>query len=216
MSNGHPLPRFAAARLALAALAFWAGAGAFAQGVVPAVDDYAPLVQLLRAGRADEALARADKYLATRPRDPQMQFLRAQALAAASRTDEAVAAYLQLTQEFPELAEPHNNLAVLYASQNRLEAARAALEAAIRNNPTYATAHENLGDVLLRLAVQSWSRARELDAGLSSVPPKLAAARGLIDATTTARPGRTTTAPATPPSAARPASAAAPAASAPR
>ncbi len=189
MSTGHSFPRLAAARLALAALAFSACAGAFAQGVVPAVDDYAPLVQLLRAGQHGEALAGAEKYVATRPRDPQMQFLRAQALAAARRSDEAIAAYLQITQEFPELAEPHNNLAVLYASQNKLDAARAALEAAIRNNPTYATAHENLGDILLRLAVQSWSRARELDGDLTSVVPKLAAARGLIDAAA-ARPAR--------------------------
>ncbi len=153
-----------------------------------AADDYAPVAQMLRNGRTTEALTRADQYLATRPRDPQMQFLRAQALAGLGRTPEAIAAYLQITQEFPELAEPHNNLAVLYASQNQLEAARAALEAALRNNPSYATAHENLGDILLRLAVQSWSRARELDPGLASVPPKLAAARSLIGAITPARP----------------------------
>ena len=152
-----------------------------------AVDDYAPVVQMLRNGRTADALARADQYLATRPRDPQMQFLRAQALASAGRTADAIAAYQQLTQEYPELAEPHNNLGVLYASQNQLELARTALEAAIRNNPTYATAHENLGDILLRLAVQSWSRARQLEPGLTSVVPKLAGARGLIEATPPAR-----------------------------
>ena len=152
-----------------------------------ALDEYAPVLQMLRNGRTADALDRADRYLAIRPRDPQMQFLRAQALASASRTDEAIVAYQQLTQEYPELAEPHNNLAALYASQNQLEPARAALEAAIRNNPTYATAHENLGDILLRLAAQSWSRARQFEPGLASVAPKLAAARGLIEATPAAR-----------------------------
>jgi tetratricopeptide (TPR) repeat protein len=165
-----------------------------------AVDDYAPVLQMLRNGRTADALARADQYLATRPRDPQMQFLRAQALANAGRTADAIAAYRQLTQEYPELAEPHNNLAALYAIQNQLEPARAALEAAIRNNPTYATAHENLGDILLRLAAQSWTRARQLEPGLTSVGPKLAAARGLIEATPPARAATPFSPPASPPS----------------
>ena len=150
-------------------------------GIAHAADDYAPIAQLLRAGRADEALAKADQYLVNRPRDPQMQFLRAQALSAAGRNVDAIAAYTQLTQEYPELPEPHNNLAVLYASQNQLEPARAALEAALRALPTYATAYENLGDIQLRLAVQSWTRARQLDPALTTVAPKLAAARSLID-----------------------------------
>ena len=145
-----------------------------------AADDYTPVAQLLRAGRADEALAKADQYLVNRPRDPQMQFLRAQALSDAARAADAIAAYTQLTQEYPELPEPHNNLAVLYANQNQLEPARAALEAALRALPTYATAHENLGDIQLRLAMQSWSRARQLDPSLTTVAPKLAAARSLI------------------------------------
>ncbi|MEY2619321.1 MAG: hypothetical protein RL522_2323 [Pseudomonadota bacterium] len=155
----------------------------FAQ--VPAVqapNDYTPIAQMLRAGRVAEALARSEQLLATRPRDPQLQFLRAQALAGSDRASEAIEAYLQITREYPELPEPHNNLAVLYASQNQLEAARAALEAALRANPTYATAHENLGDIQLRLAVQSWSRARQLEPGLVTVGPKLATARSLIDA----------------------------------
>ncbi len=167
-----------------------------------AADDYAPIAQSLRAGRADEALGKAEQYLASRPRDPQMQFLRAQALAQLGRTADATAAYLQLTQEFPELPEPHNNLAVLYASQNQIEAARTALEAALRTNPTYAVAHENLGDIQLRLAMQSWARARELDPSLATVAPKLAAARALADSTA-GRPRTAASAPLRPASATR-------------
>ncbi len=163
-----------------------------------AADDYAPIAQSLRAGRAAEALARTEPLLATRPRDPQLLFLRAQALAGVGRTADAIEAYLQLTQAYPELPEPYNNLAVLYASQNQLEAARASLEAALRTHPAYAVAHENLGDILLRLAMQSWSRARELDPALTTVPPKLAAARALADSTT-ARPRAPALPPASPP-----------------
>lgn len=199
------------ARQVLTALALSACCAAFAQAQAqtPApptanTNDYAPIAQMLRAGRAADALARTEQLLATRPRDPQLQFLRSQALADTGRTDEAIDAYQQLTREYPELAEPHNNLAVLYAARNELESARAALEAALRANPTYATAHENLGDVLLRLAVQSWNRARQHDPALASVAPKLAAARSLIEATTaTPRTRAPASAPARPASAPR-------------
>ena len=203
MPTGRHLHAAALSRHALKAVAFSLALGFWVHWQpAHAVDDYAPVLQMLRNGRTADALDRADRYLAARPRDPQMQFLRAQALANGGRTADAITAYQQLTQEYPELAEPHNNLAVLYASQNQLESARAALEAAIRNNPTYATAHENLGDILLRLAAQSWNRARQLDPALTSVGPKLAAARGLIEATPpprTVSPARTPASGPTPP-----------------
>lgn len=187
MPPGRPPIPNARTRQVLTALALSACCAAFAQApIVQPADDYAPIAQMLRAGRAADALARADQLLSTRPRDPQLQFLRAQALAGAGRTDDAIAAYLQLTREYPELAEPHNNLAVLHAARNELQSARAALEAALRANPAYATAHENLGDIQLRLAAESWGRARQLEPGLASVGPKLSAARSLIDATTPA------------------------------
>ena len=181
--TAHRTARPLAARAASALLAL-----ALPFGAAMAADDYAPVSQMLRAGRAAQALAQADRYLATRPNDPQMRFLRAQALHDTGRIDEAMATYLRLTQEHPELPEPHNNLAVLLAGRHQLEAARAALEAALRANPSYATAHENLGDIQLRLALQSWARARELDPGLSTVAPKLAAARALLQAPASAAP----------------------------
>ena len=53
----------------------------------------------------------------------------------------------QISQDFPELAEPHNNLAAIYAAAGHYGKARVELEESIRLNPNYATAHENLGDV---------------------------------------------------------------------
>lgn len=160
----------------LAALALMAAGTAFA-------DDYADVGALLRAGQASQALARADQYLAGKPRDPQMRFLKGVALASAGRTADAIATYTALTEEFPELPEPYNNLAVLHAGLGQLDKARAALEAAVRANPAYAVAHENLGDIHVRLAEQAWNRALQLDGQLAaSIRPKLAAARQLADA----------------------------------
>ena len=51
---------------------------------------------------------------------------------------------------------------------------------AIRTNPGYATAHENLGDVYAQLASQSYSRALQFDARNTAVPLKLALIRELF------------------------------------
>jgi Flp pilus assembly protein TadD len=143
-------------------------------------DDYADVSQLLRGGKIQEAMAKAEKYLATKPRDPQMRFLQSVIQTEAGQNADAMATLIQLTQEYPELPEPHNNLAVLYAAQSRLDQARAALEMAIRTKPDYAIAHENLGDVHARLAGQSYARALQLDSANTSARPKLTQIRNLL------------------------------------
>jgi len=150
-------------------------------GIVHA-DDYSDVNTLLRQGKADQALAKADAYIAGKPRDPQMRFLRGVILTEQGNQAEAVAVFTALTQDFPELPEPYNNLAALYAAQSQFDKARAALEMAIKLNPDYATAHENLGDVYARLAAQSYGRALKLEAGNTTAPPKLALVRQMFGA----------------------------------
>ena len=137
-------------------------------------DDYADVNRLIGAKQFPEALAKADKYLAGKPRDPQMRFLQGVIQGETAKTAEAIETFTKITEDYPELPEPYNNLAVLHASQSQFDKARATLEMAIRLNPRYATAHENLGDIYARLASQSYSRALQLDAGNASLPPKLA------------------------------------------
>ena len=106
-------------------------------------DDYADVNLLVRAGKLAEALTKADQYLAGKPRDPQMRFIKGVIQTEAGKPADAIATFTQITQDYPELPEPYNNLAVLYAGQSQFDKARAALEMAIRTNPSYATAHEN-------------------------------------------------------------------------
>lgn len=143
-------------------------------------DDYSDVNQLLRAGKHAEAIARADQFLATKPRDPQMRFLKGVVQTEAGRPQDAIATFTKLTEDYPELPEPYNNLAVLHAGQSQFDKARAALEMAIRTNPSYATAHENLGDVYAKLASQAYSKALQLDASNTAVQPKLALIRELF------------------------------------
>lgn len=143
-------------------------------------NEYANIQKLLSVGKSAEALAQTDQLLRAKPRDPQLRFLRGIALTQEGKREQAIAVFTKLTQDYPELPEPYNNLAVLYAGQNQFDKARAALEMAIRTNPSYATAHENLGDVYARLASSAYNKALQMDATqTASVQPKLELIQGL-------------------------------------
>lgn len=178
-------------RLRLLALSVAVSAALGATVVMAQTDDYAEVNRLMRAGQLSEALSKVDQYLTSKPRDPQMRFLKGVIQTEGGKHSDAIATFSKLTEEFPELPEPYNNLAVLYAGQSQFDKARAALEMAIRTNPSYATAHENLGDVYAKLASQSYSKALQLDSGNTAVAPKLSLIRTLFsaDAKGGARPG---------------------------
>jgi tetratricopeptide (TPR) repeat protein len=144
-------------------------------------DDYSDVSQLARNGKFNEALAKADQYLTGKPRDPQMRFIKGVIQRDSGKTTEAIATFARLTEDYPELPEPYNNLAVLYAGQSQFDKARTALEMAIRTNPSYTTAHENLGDVYAKLASQAYGKALQLDASNTAVAPKLALIRELFN-----------------------------------
>lgn len=148
----------------------------------PAVhaDEYTDVNRLISARQFPQALASADSYLATKPRDPQMRFLKGVIQSETAQTAEAMESFSQLNRDYPELPEPYNNLAALYASQGQFDKARASLEMAVRLNPRYAVAHENLGDIHARLASQSYSRALQLNAANAALPPKLALVNQLL------------------------------------
>jgi tetratricopeptide (TPR) repeat protein len=142
--------------------------------VLPVLADaYDDVGALMRSGRMADATVLADQYLSNRPRDPQMRFLKGMLQRETGKHAEALATFLALAQEFPELPEPHNNLAVLYAANNEFDKARASLEMAVRTNPDYATAHENLGDIYARLAASAYARAQRLDGTNTAIAPKL-------------------------------------------
>lgn len=158
-------------------------------------DDYDDVSALMRSGRMVDAMTLADKYLANRPRDPQMRFLKGMIQRETGKGDDALTTFKSLTEDFPELPEPHNNLAAIYASRNDIEKARASLEMAIRTNPNYATAHENLGDVYARLAANAYGRALQLDGSNAALSPKI---RLIQQVTGSSAATSSTAAPATP------------------
>ena len=161
-------------------------------------DDYAEVTQLMRAGKFTDAMNKAEQYLSAKPRDPQMRFLKGVIQRDTGKTAEALTTFTRLTEDYPELPEPYNNLAVLYAGQSQFDKARAALEMAIRTNPSYSTAHENLGDVYAKLASQAYNKALQLDANNPAVAPKLALIRELFNPAVKGQKPAVSTVPAVP------------------
>lgn len=128
-------------------------------------DELADIEKLYHDGKVSEALALADATLAEQPRAAQVRFLKGVMLIEQKRDDEALKVFTALTQDYPELADPYNNLAVLYASKGQLQNALVALQSALRNEPEHRLAQENLGDLYLVLAQRAWAAAQARSKG---------------------------------------------------
>lgn len=144
-------------------------------------NDVTDLSELFHSGRQSEALTKIDTLLADKAERPDLRFLKGIFLVEVRRLDEALFVFQQLTEEFPELPEPYNNLAALHAARGDFEKARAALDGALRANPGFAVAHENLGDVYAQLARLSYQRALKIDPGNAAIPPRLSLLRELTE-----------------------------------
>ena len=113
-------------RGAAASLLWLASQAAFAASAVEEAQT------LLSQGQFDQALKKVDAQLKTAPQDAEARFLRGLILVKLNRGPEAIKVFADLTRDYPQLPEPYNNLAVLYAQQGDYEKARDALEAALK------------------------------------------------------------------------------------
>ena len=135
-------------------------------------DVYDDVERLIRNGQLERAQQTSAEHLKKTPQDPQMRLLSSRILDAQGKPNEAAGLLESLTLEFPELPEPHNNLAVLYARQGRIQEALDSLNKALQARPDYAAALENLGDLHLMQALQAYQRAGRVPAAPSSAQRK--------------------------------------------
>lgn len=154
------------ASLALAALTF--ASASLASTAVTEVN------QLMAQGKLTEAAALARAHLSRNGNDVHMRFLQGVIATEQQKYDLAIEIFGALTRDFPNLPEPYNNLAVLYATQGQMQKAAQTLEQATRVNPGYATAYENLGDLYARMAGNAYAQALQRDSNRKDVQPKLA------------------------------------------
>ena len=144
------------------------------------VEDTKEATRLYQQGKPDQALVKINGALAQQPKDAQGRFLKGLIFTEQKKTAEAIQIFTGLTEDFPELPEPYNNLAVLYASQGNYDKAKAALELAIHTHPSYSTAYENLGDIYAQMARRSYDKVLQLDKSNTSAQSKLAMVKDLF------------------------------------
>ncbi|HVY05022.1 MAG TPA: tetratricopeptide repeat protein [Burkholderiales bacterium] len=133
-----------------------------------------------KQGNYADALEKVETVIAANPRDARARFLKGLILTEQNKPADAIKVFTALTEDYPELPEPYNNLAVLYASQGQYEKARKSLEMAIRTHPSYAIAHENLGDVYAKMASEAYDKALQLDRSNAAAQTKLAMIKDLF------------------------------------
>ena len=151
-------------------------------------NDFQEATLLYRSAKYDSALERIDAWLKTRPKDARGRFLRGMILTQQKKLDDAARIYTELSQDFPELPEPYNNLAVIYADKGDFDKARSLLESAVRANASFTAAHENLGDIHARLAAVSYEKALKLDASNKALSAKLKAVNEMLPARSSPNP----------------------------
>jgi len=182
----------------------WLVLSAPAYAASPAVDEAQVLIN---KGQFEQALSRLDGYLRSAPQDAEARFTRGLVLVRLNRNDDAAKAFAELTRDYPQLPEPYNNLAVIYAQQGEYDKARDALEAALATHPSYPVAHENLGDIYAALAAAAYNRALSLDQNNASVKAKLSLINQLDSLADSGATIAARTVPAEPAAAAAPATA---------
>jgi tetratricopeptide (TPR) repeat protein len=148
-----------------------------------AANSYEDASKLFKQGNYAGALEKIETVITANPRDARARFLKGLILTEQNKPAEAIKVFSSLTEDYPELPEPYNNLAVLYASQGQYDKARKSLEMAIRTHPSYAIAHENLGDVYAKMASEAYDKALQLDRSNAAAQTKLAMIKDLFSGT---------------------------------
>jgi Flp pilus assembly protein TadD len=121
--------------------------------------------RLASQGQWQTAIEQLDKRIATNSNDFESRFLKGLLLLQQNDTAGAREIFFNITQQFPHLPEAHNNLAAIYATEGKYELARQTLLNAVSNTPDYSEAKSNLGDLYVKLAVDAYQEALELNPG---------------------------------------------------
>lgn len=130
-------------------------------GAAAQADELAAAQKLWLAGQRDAAVQQVQSALQTGTDTLRLRFALGVMRLELGQLDQARTIFVQLTQDYPDLADPFNNLAVIHATTGELDLAQEALQHALRLRPDHAQAQENLGDVLLRQAARAYQHARQ-------------------------------------------------------
>jgi len=115
--------------------------------------------KLVKARKYQDAIDLINTRLKKTPRNVQLRYIKARLQLELRDFDGAKKTLIEITQQFPELPEPYNNLAAIVANQDKWIEARDYLELALKLRPSYSTAAANLGEVYVRLGAKAYEDA---------------------------------------------------------
>ncbi len=118
----------------------------------------ASIQALLSQGDSRAGLEQLRQFLKDQPDSYQAWFLLGVNQAEQRQFDDAIVSFHQVIRLKPKLAEPHNNLAVIYNETGKFQAAVNELEASLALKPGYVTAQENIGDLYVKLAADAYRK----------------------------------------------------------
>ena len=118
---------------------------------------------LLKNGDYTNAEKLTNQSIENNLNNPELLFYKGIIETNQGKKNQAIDTFRDLTERFPKLPEPFNNLAVLYAGKGQFRLAKEILEQAIKTNPSYLTAHINLGDIFTKMASEAYNKALEID-----------------------------------------------------
>ncbi len=136
-------------------------------------DPHENVLKLLKQDLSEQAFVMVSQYLQDHPQDPQMRFWLGNLWVKKGEKKKAADIFLRLTQDCPELSEPYNNLGILQFEAGDYHAAKASFESALKVQPDFALAVENLADTYLLLSRSSLEHASALDPKSKSAKYKL-------------------------------------------
>ena len=115
--------------------------------------------KLVKARKFEDAIDLINSQLKKTPRNVQLRFVKARVQIEMRQFNQAKKTLIEITQQFPELPEPYNNLAAISANEGNWIEARDYLELALKLRPSYAIASANLGEIYIRLGAQAYENA---------------------------------------------------------
>ena len=127
--------------------------------------DFELALSLAGDERHSEAREVLDPLLQREPDHMRARVLHGVLRAREGRVGDAISIFETLRRDYPDMSEPYNNLAVLYAVEGRLDDSRKILLESLERRPDAVT-YANLGEVYTKLAEDANERARRLDPGV--------------------------------------------------
>ena len=145
----------------------------------PPWSGYAQAQSMAENGNPRGALKQLEARLSTRPDDSRAAYLKGLVLMQLGRSEEAERWYKMMQANFPDLPQPGNALAVIYAGRGDLPAAEAALRALLEKHPDHTSARVNLARLYVQMAQAEYEKALKEQPDNAMIARKLEALKAM-------------------------------------